>query len=232
MRTARRAIGLWLLALGGCHRVPPVGAGEPERPARAMRRFVELASGAMVDERALIALARGVRRSRASIDAIAGRDQRMVVSDLVTCTVTMLSASNTLWRWAIPECSDFLVAAVARDSTTYVRTRGLLAHLGVEGEERWRLALDDREAHAGIARPAALPDSRVAAALSSHEIVVVATDGRESGHLNLPDAERLAQPPVPGAEDGVVLLTNAATYFVSSQAIVRRQPLARAETRP
>ncbi|MEI8255833.1 MAG: PQQ-binding-like beta-propeller repeat protein [Deltaproteobacteria bacterium] len=222
------AVALLLGLAGGCARRPPAGAGEPERPTPGTRRFVVLPSGERVDERTLAARARRARRVNGVRDVATSSADRTLIADLSTCTVTVYVSGRPAWRRAVPECAEFLEGAIAPDSAAFVRTRGLVVAFEPDGRERWRVGVDDADVTAETARPAALPDSRVALATDRHTVLVLDRDGSNALRVTFPTRERLLESPRGSATDGFVAMTDRGLYFVGSALDVRRHTFAEA----
>ncbi|MEI8257476.1 MAG: hypothetical protein WCJ30_17520 [Deltaproteobacteria bacterium] len=150
-------------------------------------------------------------------------DGNVAIADLASCTVARLTADAEVWRAQIAGCSLFLEVTVARDSMLFVRTSGTTVALGPDGHEVWRRPTPT--VSATIAAPATTPGSLLVMATSPTVVTAFPNDGGESWHLTLPVGETMVTAPVGNLGEGIVVMSQSATYFVGGDGAIRgRRP--------
>jgi outer membrane protein assembly factor BamB len=114
-----------------------------------------------------------------------------------------------------------LEAAVAMDSTLYVRDPKTVSALDPAGAVRWAEKLQNPAPSSELAPPTTLADSRMAIAATAKMVVVYERTGKVSWSFSPPSEELLVAPPTGMQTEGLVLLTTRATYYLSAAGDVR-----------
>ena len=150
-------------------------------------------------------------------------DGNVAVADLASCTVTRVSADAEAWRVPIAGCREYLEIAVARDSSVFVRTAGSIISLGSDGHARW--SHPSTTVPRAIAAPATTLGSMLVLATTPSSIAAFPHDAPEAWQFTLPTGETLVTSPVGSLGEGVVVLSQTATYFVGADGTIRgRRP--------
>lgn len=146
-------------------------------------------------------------------------DGNVAVADMASCSVTRLSADAELWRVSIADCRDYLEVAVARDSVVFVRTAGKTVSLASDGRQLW--SHPTPTVPHDLATPATTPGSLLVLAISSSSIAAFPHNGSQVWQFALPVGESLVASPAGSLGEGVVVLSERATYFLGGDGAVR-----------
>ncbi len=140
--------------------------------------------------------------------------------DSQRCFVARVAGTDdAAWTRTVSECGGLLHAVVAPNSFAYVRSARALLALSHDGSEVWRSDL--ASVPAAIAVPAAMPNSAVVTAVSPRTIVAYSPTGQKAWSFDISGAETLTSSPLGSATEGLLLVTEAAVYAVTSQGELR-----------
>ncbi len=150
-------------------------------------------------------------------------DGNVAIADLAACTVARVSADAEVWRVPIPGCAQYLEVAVARDSSVFARTAGATISLASDGRTIW--SHPTPTVPPSIASPATTLGSLLVLATSPTSVAAYPANGPEAWQFDLPAGETLVTSPVGSLGEGVVLLSETATYFIGADGTIRgRRP--------
>jgi outer membrane protein assembly factor BamB len=197
----RRPALLSLLLLACSDRPPPAGSGSLETtPTGSAPRPPELAPAA---------------------SAITYPNGSVSTLDPARCSVRLLRDGTVKWARTLAGCDGFLSANVAMDSTLYVRDPHTLSAFDADGTLKWAKKLEGAPPLSQLATPAVLADSRAALATTSRGVTVFERDGTIAWSFSLPSGEDLVSPPAGMRTEGMILITERATYYLGATGEVR-----------
>lgn len=145
----------------------------------------------------------------------------VLATDPKTCRVALLHDGIVRWDRELSGCAGLLEAAVAPDSTAYVRTPKTLSSFSPDGALTWTVKLDDPTLPRTIAAPAPLADSRVAIAGSKKSLIVHDRDSKVSWTFSPPSEEEILAPPEGMKTEGIIVMTSQATYYLGATGEIR-----------
>lgn len=145
----------------------------------------------------------------------------VLTTDPKTCRIALLHDGIVRWDRKIADCAGLIEAAVAPDSTVYVRAPNTLSSFSPDGALAWAVKLDDPTIRRHLALPTPLADSRVALAAGMKSLIVYERDGKISWTFSPPSEEEIVAAPEGMKTEGVIMMTSGATYYLGSTGEIR-----------
>lgn len=145
----------------------------------------------------------------------------VLTSDPKTCRISLLHGGILRWDRELAGCAGLIDAAVAPDSTVYIRTPKTLSAFSPDGVLTWNGKLDDPAIPHSISKPTSLPDSRVALAAGKKSLIVYERDGKISWSFSPPSEEEIVTSPEGMKTEGVIMMTSQATYYLGATGEIR-----------
>jgi hypothetical protein len=201
---SRRLAILLLAVVTGCNRHdPPRGSGDLETTASSST------------------VPTPVQVLRSSPRAVAYPNGAVLTLDPATCRGELFHDGKRAWAVNFADCAGLLEPVVALDSVAYVRGAKSLWAVLLRGAVEWTIPIESTNLPLSLAAPTALPDSRVAIAVTPSKIVTYEHDGSMAWSFSTPAEEALVSPPVGMKTEGLTIMTSAAEYLLAGTGEIR-----------